>query len=38
VTTGAVEKTFTSTSICTFSEQAIAAQANLNCGWSLPTS
>jgi hypothetical protein len=35
-TTGATEKTFTSTDICTYSNQAIAAQANAHCGWMLP--
>jgi hypothetical protein len=35
-TTGATEKTFTSTDICTVAETAIAARANAECGWNLP--
>lgn len=34
--TNTTEKTFTSVDICTYNSQAIAAQANKNCGWSLP--
>lgn len=34
---GSVEKQFTSTAMCTYTEQTIAAQVNAECGWNLPT-
>lgn len=34
--TGKVDKTFKSVDICTYGQQAIAAQANKHCGWKLP--